>query len=202
MGGGGEKRTVDGTAMGQLRKKDGCEMTAEEICDILRKRFNGAVVNTVLDARRPYAVIAANKWAEIALFLRDDERLGFNMLQCISSIDLIKENRLGAVYDLYSVPPASGQHCPKLRHHFAVRVEVDRGDPHIPSVAHVWPAADWHEREAYDLMGIIFDGHPNLERILCPDDWEGHPLRKDYEFPREYHGIPATTEHDLPSPRH
>jgi len=85
---------------------------------------------------------------------------------------------------------------------FAVRVVTDRNDPVISSVAHVWPAADWHEREAFDLMGIRFSGHPDLRRILCPDDWEGHPLRKDYDFPLEYHGIPATTEYELTNPRH
>ena len=85
---------------------------------------------------------------------------------------------------------------------FAIRVVVDRNDPVIPSVADIWPTADWHEREAYDLMGIRFSNHPDLRRILCPDDWEGHPLRKDYEFPLEYHGIPGTTESELPNPRH
>jgi NADH-quinone oxidoreductase subunit C len=85
---------------------------------------------------------------------------------------------------------------------FAVRVETDRKAPSIPSVSSVWPAADWHEREAYDLMGIDFAGHPDQRRILCPDDWEGHPLRKDYDFPLEYHGIPATTEFELTNPRH
>ena len=60
-----------------------------------------------------------------------------------------------------------------------VQVWVDEGES-LPSVVEVWPTADWHEREAYDLMGIAFDGHPNLVRILMEDDWEGHPLRKDY----------------------
>ena len=59
----------------------------------------------------------------------------------------------------------------------------------MPSVTDVWPAADWHERETYDLVGVQFVGHPNLKRILLSDDWEGHPLRKDYVFPLEYHGI-------------
>ena len=71
-----------------------------------------------------------------------------------------------------------------------------RDNPHLPSVMDLWPAADWHEREAFDMMGIVFDGHSDLRRILLPEDWEGYPLRKDYVFPREYHGIPGTTELD------
>ncbi|MEE9295778.1 MAG: NADH-quinone oxidoreductase subunit C [Phycisphaerae bacterium] len=177
-------------------------MAPEELCDILKERFGEAITDTVLGARRPYAVVAADRWFEVARFLRDDERMRFNMLQCISAVDLLEDNKLAAVYELFSIPVSGPGPCAVLRHHFAVRVEVDRDDPHIPSVSHVWPAGDWHEREAFDMMGIVFDGHPNLTRILCPDDWKGHPLRKDYEFPVEYHGIPATTEHQLTNPRH
>jgi NADH-quinone oxidoreductase subunit C len=61
--------------------------------------------------------------------------------------------------------------------------------PEVPSVSHIWPTADWHEREVYDLSGVRFVGHPSLRRILCPEDWVGHPLRKDYDMPLEYHGI-------------
>jgi NADH-quinone oxidoreductase subunit C len=63
--------------------------------------------------------------------------------------------------------------------------------PEIPSVAGVWRTADWHEREVYDMSGVNFVGHPDLRRILCPEDWEGYPLRKDYEMPLDYHGIRA-----------
>jgi len=66
---------------------------------------------------------------------------------------------------------------------------VERADPRIPSVADLWPAAEWHEREAYDMMGIVYEGHENLRRILLPDDWEGFPLRKDYVPPKSYHGL-------------
>ncbi|MGA0041012.1 MAG: NADH-quinone oxidoreductase subunit C, partial [Pirellulales bacterium] len=63
--------------------------------------------------------------------------------------------------------------------------------PEVPSVVGVWRTADWHEREVFDLSGVLFVGHPDLRRILCPEDWEGYPLRKDYEMPLEYHGIRA-----------
>jgi len=74
-------------------------------------------------------------------------------------------------------------------HRIVLKAIVPRDDPHIASVAAIYPTANWHERETYDLMGIVFDGHPDLRRILLPDDWEGHPLRKDYVFPESYHGI-------------
>lgn len=187
-------------------------MSPEKTCDILRSRFGAAVTATAADALHPHATIAAPSWLEVAAFLRDDPGLGFNLLRCISAIDMLAENKLAAVYDLHAlVPPADPGGFYRLASEFAVRIEVDRDDPHIPSVAGVWPAADWHEREAYDLMGIVFDGHPDSvtdhdglhpRRILCPDDWAGHPLRKDYLYPMEYHGIPGTTEYELTSPKH
>jgi NADH-quinone oxidoreductase subunit C len=156
----------------------------------------------ILAGGHPCARLAADRWPEVAKFLRDDPRLGFNLLRCISALDLLSEEKLACVYDLCHVPLEQPTVLKTQTHEFAVRVVVDRGNPVIASVAHVWPAADWHEREAYDLMGIEFSGHPDLRRILCPDDWTGHPLRKDYEFPLEYHDIPATTEFELTNPRH
>jgi len=136
------------------------------------------------------------------MFLRDDARLKLNTLRCISALDLLAEDKLACVYDLYHVPTDRPAELKTSTRVFAVRVVTERKNPTIPSVAKVWPAADWHEREAYDMMGIIFTGHPDPRRILCPDDWEGFPLRKDYEFPLEYHDIPATTEFELTNPRH
>ena len=82
------------------------------------------------------------------------------------------------------------------KHTLVLKVKVDRwknGEegslPEVPSVAGIWRTADWHEREVYDLSGVLFTDHPNMKRILCPDDWVGYPLRKDYEMPLEYHGI-------------
>ena len=177
-------------------------MTPEEICSVLKEEFGEAVTETAVEGAHPHAVVKAERWPEVARFLRDEAALGFNFLRCISSIDLPADDRVGCVYDLLALSPVSAKELMSARHQFAVRVYAERNDPHIPTVADVWPAANWHEREAYDMMGIVFDNHPDLRRILCPDDWEGYPLRKDYVFPVEYHGIPGTTEHELTSPRH
>jgi len=174
----------------------------EEIIDILRSRFPDAVVDSVTGGGHPYVQIAPEHWPEVAVFLRDDPRLALNFLRSISSLDVIADEHLACIYDLVHVPTDRPTELQTKTQVFAVRVVTDRADPVIPSVAHVWPTADWHEREAYDLMGVRFRGHPDLRRILCPEDWEGHPLRKDYEFPLEYHGIPATTEYELPNPHH
>lgn len=177
-------------------------MTPEEICEIVRSRFSDAIADSVLEGGHPYVQVVPDRWLEVALFLRDDPRFAFNMLRSISALDMIADDRLACIYDLICLPTERLTEFVTETHEFAVRVVTDRNDPVIPSVAQVWPAAEWHEREAFDLMGIRFSGHPDLRRILCPDDWEGHPLRKDYVFPLEYHGIPGTTEYELTNPRH
>ncbi len=177
-------------------------MIPEDICNLIKARFPDAIEATVLDAARPYVQIKAESLVEVATFLRDDPSLRFNLLRSISSIDLLADNKLACAYDMMHVPTENRGDLLTTTRSFALRVVTDRDDPVIPSLAGVWRAADWHEREAFDLMGIRFSDHPDLRRILCPDDWVGHPLRKDYEFPLEYHGIPATTEYGLTNPRH
>jgi len=187
-------------------------MTAEEIADILKDKFGDRITETEFETAHPHVVVAAEAWREVARFLRDDGRLRFDMLRCLSTVDMLEDERLVAVYDLHSTERETrGAGDWSERHVFCVKVSVPRDNPHIDSVADVWSAADWHEREAYDLMGIVFDDHPDSvdgpegrhpRRILCPDDWPGHPLRKDYEFPLEYHGIPAVTELGQTRPIH
>ena len=187
-------------------------MAPEEIAERLKEQFADQITDCAFETAHPHIFVAAEAWHRIALFLRDDPRLRLNVLRCISAIDMLEDDELVAVYDLYAAnSPANGGTTWTMGPVCCVKIKVPRDNPHIPSVADVWPAADWHEREAYDLMGIVFDGHPDAvtdaaghhpRRILCPDDWEGHPLRKDYRFPMEYNGIPAVTEFEQTRPVH
>lgn len=178
-------------------------MAPEEIAELLTREFGKSIVDSTFDTAHPRVSVKPEAWPEIAQFLRDDSRLRFNFLRCISALDMLEDDKLCATYDLHAIEPSGSDGPYRLIHGMCIQICVPRDNPRIPSVADVWRAADWHEREAYDLMGIVFDNHPDSiigpegkhpRRILCPDDWEGHPLRKDYMFPLEYHGIPAVTE--------
>jgi len=177
-------------------------VTPEDIFKLLAGEFSDAVEGTTADVGHPYITIKPQAWPEVASFLQQSEQLQLNLLRSITALDLLADDKLACVYDLMHVPTNIPAELITHTFEFAVRIVTDRTSPQIPSVAHVWPAADWHEREAFDLMGIHFTNHPDLRRILCTDDWVGYPLRKDYEFPLEYHGIPATTEFELTNPRH
>ncbi|WP_243644502.1 NADH-quinone oxidoreductase subunit C [Paenibacillus pinisoli] len=123
-----------------------------------------------LNADMPMLVIAAERWPETGLLLRDNGELGFNYLRNVSGIDY--ETHLEVVYFLLSLD--TGQDV-------AIKLKADREAPSVPSATPIWSTANWNEREIYDLLGIRFVGHPDLRRIMMPDDWVGHPLRKDYE---------------------
>lgn len=122
--------------------------------------------------------------AEVCQVMRDDLALRFELCSSVSGADYLgaDERRLHVVYLLTSMT-----YRRRVRLEAAVSVEA----PNLPSVTAIYPTADWQEREAYDMFGIVFDGHPSLTRILMPDDWEGHPQRKDYPLggvPVEYKG--------------
>ena len=162
-------------------------MTASQITSTVQQKFGSRILAAFPEDKHPRVHIDAADLRSIAEFLLRDPRLKLDWLQNLSGVDYVADDKMCVVYDLWSFD---------LGHIFAVKAYCPRSDPHVPSVADLWPAADWHEREAYDMFGIVFDGHPDLRRILCADDWEGFPLRKDYVFPREYHGIPASVELD------
>jgi NADH-quinone oxidoreductase subunit C len=155
-------------------------MTPQQISDKVKERFAAAVKEVKIDgAVNPFLVIAPEGVRDVCLFLRDDADLRFDFLMCLSGVDLGK-GMLGVVY-----------HCASTIHKqtIVLKVSVPADKPEIPSVADVWPSANWHEREAYDLIGIHFAGHPDPRRILLPEDWPGHPLRKDFKVPEFYHGM-------------
>ncbi len=155
-------------------------MTPQGIADKLTERFGGKVLEVKADALNPWVRVEAPSVAEIARYLRDDPALAFDSLMCLSGLDWPKTGTQEVVYHLYSFPH---------RHRIVLKAQVPREAPRLPSVEAVWPAANWHEREAFDLLGIVFEGHSDLRRILLPEDWEGHPLRKDYTIPETYHGL-------------
>lgn len=158
-----------------------------QIAQILQEQFDSAITASLPHDKHPRVHVEAANWRAVAEFLHGDERLQLDWLQNLSGVDYIADGKFCVVYDLWSF---------ELRHGFAVKVFCPREQATVPSVADLWPAANWHEREAFDMFGIVFTGHPDLRRILCADDWEGFPLRKDYVFPREYHGIPGSVELD------
>jgi NADH-quinone oxidoreductase subunit C len=160
-------------------------MIASEIAKRIASRF--AVDAVYADDKHPRVHISVDRWTPLAKFLRFDPVLKFDWLACLTGLDYPASDQVAVTYDL-----SSFDH----RHRFAVRVTTARAIGVFPSTVDLWPAADWHEREAFDLFGFDFTGHPGLRRILLAEDWEGHPLRKDYVFPREYHGIPASVELD------
>ena len=154
-------------------------MTAQEIFEKLKEEFGDAIIDLVAEEPSdPFINVNPEKIVDICLELRDNEEMLFDYMTNLSGMDY--GDKLGVVYHLYSV---------KHKHSIVLKVELDREDPHIETVENVWRTADWHEREAWDMFGIKFDGHHNLIRILTCYDWEGHPLRKDYKVQEEYHGI-------------
>lgn len=132
---------------------------------------------TEAEPAAPHAIPA------LMTILRDDPALRFDFLQNLTAVDWIKRDVIEVVYHLFSYPH---------RHAIAVKVDLPRAAPRVPSVAAVWPTADWMEREQFDLLGVVFLNHPDLRRLLMPDDWVGHPMRKDYHEARSYRGMPTS----------
>lgn len=154
-------------------------LNAQEIFEKLKGKFGSDIVELQADTcNPPFAVVSSGKIREIARFLKDDPALSFDSLMCLSGVEY-KEG-FAVAYHLHSM---------EHRHAIGIKAMIPRENPSILSVDEVWKAAIYQEREAFDLMGIVFEGACDTQRILLPDDWEGHPLRKDYVYPESYHGI-------------
>jgi len=139
--------------------------------DALKEEFGQDILEVVHYAKEVTVVVPRERIVEVLSFLRDDERTAFDLLADLTAADWPeREKRFDVVYHLYSIP---------RNHRLRVKVHAGEGEP-VASAAALYKAADWHEREVYDLFGVPFEGHPDLRRILLPDEWEGHPLRKEY----------------------
>jgi len=144
----------------------------EKIIELLGQKFEGEVLSSGTDHGQTWAVLKRDRLADICRFLKDEPDIKMDYLIDVTAVDwLPKMPRFEVVYNMHSI-----KHNNRIR----LKVPVTEEDASVPSVAGVWKTADWHERETFDLFGITFEGHPDLRRILMPEDWEGHPLRKDY----------------------
>ena len=163
-------------------------MTFAEIQQRLAAKF-GERIGALSPANKdPFLVVAAGDLVEICRFAKEDAELAFDCLMNLSSVDWPKKNQIEVVYHLWSY---------SKRHTFVLKVLLDRAQPQVASIESVWKSADWLEREQFDLMGVQFEGHPDLRRIMMPDDWVGNPLRKDYAEQPQWHNITTTRDNSL-----
>ena len=162
-------------------------MSFADIKLLLLDKFGAdVIIGEETSGIQPALLIAPGAIAKVCLELRNNPATYFDFLSCLTGVDYsVEDGRFGVVYHLTSMPY-------QLQLVLKISKENDRSEdnlPSFPSVSSVYRTADWHEREAYDLVGIFFEGHPDLRRILLPDDWEGYPLRKDYKNAEFYKGI-------------
>ena len=184
-------------------------MEHQAIYALLSERLGAGALGFHEDPLEPWAEVAPASIVDACTFLRDDPRLECDQLMCLSGIDWdgydengkgksvailgyqddgapetsdrVADGDLGVAYHLFSH---------SQRHKFTLRVRMPRAENTVPTVSGVWRTAAWHEREAWDLVGIRFAGHPDLRRMLLDDEWVGHPLRKDYQMPDMWTGVP------------
>ena len=162
-------------------------MSLEEIKSLLTAKFGENIITgEEPGGLQPALLIDPDRIHLVCRELRDNSKTYFDFLSCLSGVDYgILAGRFGVVYHLASIPHQTQLTLKVTREHNRNSDEL----PTFPSITKVYLAADWHEREAYDMVGIFFEGHSDLRRILLPDDWEGYPLRKDYKTAEYYKGI-------------
>ncbi len=151
-------------------------MDADQIAKMIEEKFPGEVTGTVTFAGQVGVMVKKERIQDICRFLHDDPALKMDHLADLTAVDYSAYEddtglRFEVVYNMISTT---------FRHRIRLKARVPEDNPRIDTVTPIWHTANWHERETYDLMGIIFHGHPDLRRILLPEDWIGHPLRKEY----------------------
>jgi NADH-quinone oxidoreductase subunit C len=159
-------------------------MEANITINKLNARFSESIVETHAYRGDETAVVRKEELFEICNFLRDDKELLYNFMMDLTAVDYLgREPRFEVVYHLYSL---------SYNRRFRIKTRVSESECSVASIVSIWPSANWFEREAYDLYGIIFNGHPELRRILLYEDFQGHPLRKDYPIKKRQPQIGPT----------
>src|SRR5260370_710469 len=165
-------------------------MQPKEMFDVLAAHFGPEVIfDFHADPKKdkdPWFQVKPYEIEQVAEFLKTDPRFSIDTLECLTGVDYPDKHNIVVVYHLFSY---------SLRHPLLLKPFLPREDPALPPLVNVWPVANWHERQCYDLLGVLFEGHPDLRRLLLPDDWEGYPLRKDYGEKDDYHGSPTMRPH-------
>ena len=152
------------------------EPWASPLLDKLQKKFPGAIQEAVVFRKMPSITLAKESLLSVCQFLKSEEGGGYTLLTDETAVDYPKrEKRFEVIYHLYSFEGNE-----RLR----LKILVAEGEP-VPSATAIWPAANWLEREVYDMFGVVYEGHPDMKRILLPEEWTGHPLRKDYDILRQ-----------------
>jgi NADH-quinone oxidoreductase subunit C len=147
-------------------------LSPTEIADRLKAQFGDDVLAAEEEHGHEVVTVSIPRYREIAEFLRDDPTLGFDFFDFLGGVDFTpKGGGYQVVTHLYST---------RHHHHVRLKVDCDASDPHCPTLSDLWAGASWHEREAWELFGIDFDGHPHLVKLLLPEQFEGNPLRKDF----------------------
>jgi NADH-quinone oxidoreductase subunit C len=151
--------------------KEGPVALDNDLVKRYKEKFGPAILEAWIDRKQAILVIARELLVEVATYSRDEEK--FDWLSDLTAVDWPKrEKRFDIVLNMYSMGKNE-----------RLRLKVHAGEnDRVPSVQGVWATANWEEREVYDMFGVVFEGHPELKRILLPDEWQGHPLRKDYDI--------------------
>ena len=167
-------------------------MEQSAIAESIKSRFPDEVVGIVSHQGQVGVLLKPGKIVAILSWLKDAEEMCMDHLRGLCGVDNSQREtgfpeRFEVMYQLYST---------ELRHGIRLRVLLPEGNAHVDSVVPLWAGADWLERETYDMFGIQFDGHPNMTRVLMPEDWEGYPLLKDYPLrgPVEWQGLVTVKE--------
>jgi NADH-quinone oxidoreductase subunit C len=147
-------------------------LSPADITERLRAQFGEDVLGSEEVHGHAVVTLAPARYQEVARFLRDEPELGFDFFDFLAGVDYTpKGGGYQVVTHLYST---------RHNHHARLKIDCDAAEPRCPTLSEIYPGANWHEREAAELFGIVFDGHPHLVKLLLPEQFEGHPLRKDF----------------------